>query len=148
MEHTGEQGSAGQERRLGGLSPWHVLSIAIVVLGLVALVWLVLMQTPTANDAVNILAVIVPAFASFGAAIFGVQVAYGAGKDSGERVGTESGVKQGRQQGRKELAAALLQEIPQEPTKFQAKGTSGQDSAQRDEFRGMLLEVLREPMTG
>jgi hypothetical protein len=135
------------------LTPWHVLATGVVVVGLVVLVWVVLAQTGSAQEATTVLAVIVPAFASIGAAVFGVQVAYSRGKETGEKEGDAAGQKRGRQQGKRELAAEALQRLPADaPVDAQglrAKGPSGGEppaaAASLGELREALLAVLSEP---
>jgi hypothetical protein len=140
-----------QHKTQPALTPWHVLATAVVVLGLVVLIWLVLANTESAQDATTVLAVIVPAFASIGAAVFGVQVAYSRGQEIGEKQGNVTGEKRGNRQGKRQLAADLLPKVmavaPHGPEALRAKGSPPSEpvpAAGYVEVRQALLEVLRE----
>ena len=79
----------------GGLGFWHFACLAVVVGGVIGLVYLVMNQYTKASDVATILGIVVPALATIGAAGFGVKVAY------------ERGANQGKARGKKEAANAV-----------------------------------------
>lgn len=86
----------------GGLI--QLASLLVVLLTLTYIVRIVLNTYSSATDAAAVLGVIVPVFATVGAAVFGIQVAYGKGEQAGQKKGEELG----RIKGRKETAKRLL----------------------------------------
>lgn len=74
-----------------GVTSGHVAALAVVIVGLLVALLLVLQNTDDANEAANILGVVIPAFATIGAAIFGITVAYKVGNATGESKGKEDG---------------------------------------------------------
>lgn len=113
-EH-GEGANGGEEAGAGGadqaastpsVGPWHILGLFLIIAGIVLLVLILKSKWNNDTDTVTgVLAVIIPAFATVGAAIFGATVAYSAGKSTGESAGKREGeankgqaVKEGKQQ--------------------------------------------------
>lgn len=72
----------------------QLISLAIVLATFAYVLELVIDKWPSASDAAAVLGVIVPAFASMGAAVFGIQVAYAKGTAAGEASGHERGKKE------------------------------------------------------
>lgn len=89
------------------LGPWHVVALALVLAALVGIVAIVAGRWTDAQDAAAVLGVIVPVFASIGAAVFGIQVAYERGKSAGTTEGKDEGQKEGRRQ----TAAVVLAKL-------------------------------------
>jgi hypothetical protein len=74
---------------------WSFASLLVVVAGLIVItVYVVGHYKLEATDAGTILGIVIPAFATIGAAIFGVTVAYKAGAKTGEQEGTKKGKRQ------------------------------------------------------
>lgn len=96
-------GDTAASPRLGGAQPddpaltkvggnvWSFLSVSVVVLALVGIVTVIVRQFTSAADASSVLAVVIPAFATIGAAVFGVSVGYSAGQTKGESAGVAKG---------------------------------------------------------
>jgi hypothetical protein len=131
------------------LTPWGVAAIAVVVFGLLALVVVVLRGTDTAQDATTVLAVLVPAFASIGAAIFGVQVAYDKGKETGGKEGEATGLARGHKAGQKAAAASLLRMTEGEATGegYRAKSAQGGADEALQQVRQRLIAIMADEET-
>jgi hypothetical protein len=97
------------------VGPWHIVGLALIVTGIVLLVLILQPKWNEGTDTVTgVLAVVIPAFATVGAAIFGATVAYSAGKATGETAGKaegEANKAQAVQDGKEKLAAAVLQPL-------------------------------------
>lgn len=76
---------------------WAFLSIAVVMAAIVAIVWKVL-DASDPDSSVAVLGVIIPVFATIGAAVFGIPVAY--------QRGSEAGAQQATSTKQQEIAAA------------------------------------------
>lgn len=85
--------ASGVDAPLPRLTPWHVLlSIAVLVTLSGFSAWVVhYYERDTATNAATILGIVVPAFATIGAAAFGVTIAYKAGQARGEASGQQQG---------------------------------------------------------
>jgi hypothetical protein len=86
------------------------LLLAITLGALVGLTVVLIKHYPTSADAATILGIVVPAFATIGAAIFGVTVAYNAGQAKGEAKG-EQGKIEATDEARRHTAATLLPRV-------------------------------------
>jgi hypothetical protein len=62
-----------------------VIAIGVVMAALVAIVFQVIDRYPMGSDAGTVLGVIVPVFATVGAAVFGIPIAYQRGADTAEQ---------------------------------------------------------------
>ena len=83
MEATSDKDAAGS-----AIGVWHIVGLAIVVVGIIVLVLLVRSDFNEDRDTVTgVLGVVVPAFATIGAALFGVTLGYSTGKESGKASG-------------------------------------------------------------
>ncbi len=104
--------NAGDATMVPKVGSWQFASVVVVIGGLVAIVALALAKYDSDKDTVTgVLGVVVPAFASIGAAAFGVTVAYHAGKSSGEVTGKakgEEGKVQAVHDAKKTLASEVL----------------------------------------
>lgn len=69
------------------LNLWTFLSIAIVMVALAAIIWKVL-DASNPDSSVAVLGVIIPVFATIGAAVFGIPIAYQRGADQGTQTAT------------------------------------------------------------
>jgi len=65
------------------LNVWGVLAILIVMAALTTIVWKVV-DSYTGSDAVAVLGIIIPMFATIGAAVFGIPIAYQRGTSEGK----------------------------------------------------------------
>lgn len=74
-------------------SPWDVLLIATILAALIVLTVYVVHHYATSTDAATILGIVIPAFATIGAAVFGVTVAYNAGTSKGAQKGEANAKK-------------------------------------------------------
>ncbi|HVL97083.1 MAG TPA: hypothetical protein VM266_14590, partial [Solirubrobacteraceae bacterium] len=129
MSETSETGAPGAkapaptpatETKTPSLGPWHAATILILALALVAITALVLGNVENqADSATGVLGVIVPVFASVGAAVFGVSVAYNAGKASGEESGTAKGAAAGEEKAKRDIAGTLLDDLQTAGTGFE-----------------------------
>jgi hypothetical protein len=82
-----------------GVTSGHVAALAVVIVGLLVALWLVLQNTENASEATNVLGVVIPAFATIGAAVFGITAAY--------RVGNATGESKGKEDGKEEVKKAI-----------------------------------------
>jgi hypothetical protein len=98
----GQDGSNGKNGATGGkedtpattptVGPWHVVALGILMGALLIALALVIPKFNSDRDTVTgVLGVVIPAFATIGAAIFGVTVGYTAGKAQGESAGKAQG---------------------------------------------------------
>jgi hypothetical protein len=69
------------------LNLWTFLSIAIVMVALAVIIWKVL-DASNPDSSVAVLGVIIPIFATIGAAVFGIPIAYQRGADQGTQTAT------------------------------------------------------------
>jgi hypothetical protein len=75
-----------------GVGPWHVAALGVLMAALLIALALVIPKFNSDRDTVTgILGVVVPAFATIGAALFGVTVGYSAGAAQGETTGKAKG---------------------------------------------------------
>lgn len=89
----------------------QLAALCIVVVGLVAVTALALHRfNPDRDTATGILGVVVPVFATIGAALFGVTVAYSAGRTTGEAAGADA-KRSAVVQGRRDLAQDVLDRL-------------------------------------
>jgi hypothetical protein len=100
---------ASTEPKVG---PWQLASVLVVIAGLVAIFALALGKYDSNKDTMTgVLGVVVPAFATIGAAVFGVSVGYNAGKSAGEATGKakgEAGKVQAVADAKRSLATEVL----------------------------------------
>lgn len=89
---------------------WSFLTAAVVLTALVLVVKWVLDDTKEAGDVATILGIVVPAFATIGAAMFGIGIAYNAGAKSGEAAGA-AGKDQAVAAARRDLASAVTEQL-------------------------------------
>jgi hypothetical protein len=74
------------------IGPWHVAALGVLMAAMVIALALVIPKFNSDRDTVTgILGVVIPVFATIGAAIFGVTVGYSAGKAQGETTGKAQG---------------------------------------------------------
>jgi len=117
-EQTGDAhgGNDAQPRTTANLTPWHLAGLGLLILGIVVVLLIVMPRFDAERDtATGVLGVVIPAFATIGAALFGVSVGYNAGQASGTETGKAAGAA-GKQQavakaqahGRKEIAEQLV----------------------------------------
>jgi hypothetical protein len=71
------------------LNIWTFLTIAVVMAALVAIVWKIL-DASTPDSAVAVLGVVIPMFATVGAAVFGIPIAYQRGATVGAQQATST----------------------------------------------------------
>lgn len=98
------------------VTPIHVIGLGIVVLGILAVVGLVMPKFNAERDtAAGVLGIVIPAFATIGAALFGITIAYSEGKSTGEEKGKAKGetakakaVATAGSAGRKSAASEIL----------------------------------------
>ena len=98
--------------RMPQVGPWQLASVLVVVAGIVAVFALGLSKFDSDKDTMTgVLGVVVPAFATIGAAVFGVTVGYNAGRSAGEATGKAKGEAdkvQAVADARKSLATEVL----------------------------------------
>lgn len=82
------------------MNVWTVLAVGLVMAALVAIVWIVSARFNKNDSATAVLGVIVPVFATVGAAVVGIPIAY--------KQGTSAGQQQGQAQGAQTAKAELL----------------------------------------
>lgn len=108
-------GAADQAASARSVGFWHILGLFLIIAGIVLLVLILKPKWNNDTDTVTgVLAVIIPAFATVGAAIFGATVAYSAGKSTGENAGKaqgEANKDQAVREGKQELADAALKPL-------------------------------------
>ncbi len=101
------------------VTPIHLIGLVIVVLGILAVLALVMPKFNAERDtAAGILGIVIPAFATIGAALFGITIAYGEGKATGEQKGKAEGeagkleaVATAESSGRKMAARQILSRL-------------------------------------
>lgn len=112
-----ESGGGGSGKRTDSpktptVGPYHVMAVAIISLAVVAVTLVVLGEVENeADSATGVLGVIVPVFATVGAAVFGVTAAYNVGKTSGEDKGAAQGAAAGEARAKRDIAATLLKDL-------------------------------------
>ena len=111
-----EQGENTPEQKLTpARSGWDVLTVAVALVALITItIYTARHYGDNATNAATILGIVVPAFATIGAAAFGITVAYNAGQAKGEATGQAAGVAEkakavttARKQAADQLAPAL-----------------------------------------
>lgn len=89
--HPAPGGTAGGKTP-ATVTPTHLIGLGIVVLGILAVLALVMPRFNAERDtAAGILGIVIPAFATIGAALFGITIAYSEGKATGEQKGKAEG---------------------------------------------------------
>jgi hypothetical protein len=89
----------------------QIVALSVVVVGLIVVTALALGHFNSERDtATGILGIVVPVFATIGAAVFGVTVAYSAGRTTGEAAGADA-KRSAVQKGRSELASQVLERL-------------------------------------
>jgi hypothetical protein len=89
-DKTGDNGTGGSQTVSNFWTFASVLTIVVAVV--IITLYTVRHYATSATDAGTILGIVIPVFATMGAAIFGVTVAY----QSGSRTGEQTGVKKGK----------------------------------------------------
>jgi hypothetical protein len=101
----------------------HIAGLAVLILGILVVLLIVMPEFNEDRDtATGVLGVVIPAFATIGAALFGITVGYNAGQSSGKETGKAEGKAEGearkdeaaavaRTQGRKEVAEELAERL-------------------------------------
>lgn len=134
------------------VSLWQFLSATAVVAGLVAIVWIVVKNVSGDGDsAVGVLGMIVPAFATIGAAVFGITSVYQSAKATGEKVGEakgEAGKSDAVDNARKRLASELLPDIDAARSRQSRLGTRLRTAGSSEPGRNILNfdQTMVEPL--
>jgi hypothetical protein len=101
----------------------HIAGLAVLILGILVVLLIVMPEFNQDRDtATGVLGVVIPAFATIGAALFGITVGYNAGQSSGKETGKAEGKAEGearkdeaaavaRTQGRKEVAEEVAERL-------------------------------------
>jgi hypothetical protein len=88
------------------LTAMHIAGLAVLILGILVVLLIVMPEFNEDRDtATGVLGVVIPAFATIGAALFGITVGYNAGQSSGKETGKAEGKAEG--EARKDEAAAV-----------------------------------------
>ena len=97
------------------LTKLHLYGLAIVIGGILLALLIAIGKFDSERDTVTgVLGVVIPAFATIGAAMFGITVGYNAGESKGKATGEADGKEQGRAEGeaaKAEVAADSRQEV-------------------------------------
>jgi hypothetical protein len=90
------------------LTKLHLYGLALVIGGILLSLLIVIGKFNAEHDTVTgVLGVVIPAFATIGAALFGITVGYNAGESKGEATGKEKGKEQGRAEAQADTADAI-----------------------------------------
>lgn len=81
MAGTGD----GASKSSNPINGFAVLAIFVVMAALVTIVWKVVDAYSAGSDAVSVLGIVIPMFATVGAAVFGIPIAYSRGADAGQQ---------------------------------------------------------------
>jgi hypothetical protein len=105
------------------LTAMHIAGLAVLILGILVVLLIVMPEFNDDRDTVTgVLGVVIPAFATIGAALFGITVGYNAGQSSGKETGKAEGKAEGeagkdeaaavaRTEGRKEVAEEVAERL-------------------------------------
>jgi len=96
--------------KASALTFFGVLAIAIVMGTMLLIVWKVVDGYTKASDAASVLGVIIPVFATIGAAVFGIPIAYSRGTDAGQQQANAQlpqKLEQAKQTAKSEVKATL-----------------------------------------
>lgn len=103
------------------VNQWAFAAIAVVMASLVAIVWIVLARAN--SQAPTILGVVIPVFATIGAAVFGVNVGYQQGASAAEQKAEQ---RTGEEVARAEAAAAVAEKSKLLPDYTRMEATVGE----------------------
>jgi hypothetical protein len=112
-----------KEAAVTRLTAMHIAGLAVLILGILVVLLIVMPEFNDERDtATGVLGVVIPAFATIGAALFGITVGYNAGQSSGKETGKAEGKAEGeagkdeaaavaRGEGRKEVAEQVAEHL-------------------------------------